>query len=78
MCTWGAQVLLNIEEFCWYTNKYEYRLFHDDVFSIVHRYLSVKEYVKLDMVHASDENACRISMRNIKTVRSGYWRTTPE
>jgi hypothetical protein len=51
-CTWSVQVLLNAEEFCWYVHKYEYKLFHDSVFSSVRRYLSVKEYVKLDMVHA--------------------------
>jgi hypothetical protein len=51
-CTWGGQAFLNAEEFCWYTHKYEYKLFRDGVFSSVRRYLSIKEYVKLDMVHA--------------------------
>jgi hypothetical protein len=51
-CTWGAQVFLNTEEFCWYAHKYEYNLFRDSVFITTRRYLSAKEYVKLDMGHA--------------------------
>jgi hypothetical protein len=50
--TWGAQVFINAEEFFWYAHKYEYKLFHGGVFSSMHRYLSVKEYVKLDMGYA--------------------------
>jgi hypothetical protein len=51
-CTWGAQVLLNVEEFFWYVHKYKYKLFHDSIFSSVRRYLRAKKYVKIDMVHA--------------------------
>jgi hypothetical protein len=37
MCTWGVQVFLNTEEFCWYVHKYEYKLSRDSVFSSARR-----------------------------------------
>jgi hypothetical protein len=45
-------------------HKYNYKLFRERLFSSVHRYLSMKEYVKLDMVHACNNSNLAITFKH--------------
>jgi hypothetical protein len=75
MCTWGVQVLDNIEEFCWYAHSMSI-ISLAIVCSMVHvDYCARWNILNFDMVQCMGRNACGVSVRDTKTVRSGYWRT---